>query len=103
MKLIEINLHHIFELCKKYRVRKLYVFGSILTDRFNDKSDIDFSVDFDKDAISRDNLDWADLFFDFIHEMEALLRRKVDMVFDSHITNSVFRKELNQTKRLIYG
>lgn len=103
MKLIEIHLRQIFELCKKYKVRKLYVFGSILTDRFTDQSDVDFSVDFDKDAINQENLDWADIFFDFMHEMEALLMRKVDMVFDNHITNGVFKKELNQTKRLIYG
>ncbi|WP_295731600.1 nucleotidyltransferase family protein [uncultured Muribaculum sp.] len=103
MKLIEINLHRIFELCKKYRVRKLYVFGSILTDRFSEDSDVDFAVDFDKEAINRDNMDWADLFFDFLHEMESLLKRKVDMVFDGNITNSVFRKELDRTKRLVYG
>lgn len=47
MKIIEINLGRIIDLCKKYRVKKLYVFGSILTDRFNDDSDVDFSVDFD--------------------------------------------------------
>lgn len=102
MKLIEINLHRIFELCKKYRVRKLYVFGSILTDKFNEQSDVDFSVDFDKEAINNDNMDWADLFFDFLHDMEALLKRKVDMVFESNITNSVFRKELDRTKQLLW-
>ncbi len=103
MKLIELNLHRIIELCRKYRVRKLYVFGSILTDRFTDQSDVDFSVDFDKESIDRDRLDWADLFFDFLHDMERLLGRKVDLVFDTHITNDVFRRELDTTKRLIYG
>lgn len=103
MRLIELNLDKIFELCRRYRVKKLYVFGSILTNRFRDDSDVDFSVDFDKEAIEENRLDWADLFFDFIHEMEALLKRKVDMVFDNHITNDLFKKELENTKRLIYG
>lgn len=96
-------MHKIIELCKKYRVRELYVFGSILTERFNDNSDIDFSVDFDNESINRDNLDWADIFFDFIHELEYLLKRKVDIVFDKNITNKYFKKELDGTKKLIYG
>lgn len=103
MKIIELNLNKIFQLCRKYRVRKLFVFGSILTDRFNDDSDIDFSVDFNKELINEENLDWADLFFDFIHDLEDLLGRKVDMVFDNQISNTFFRKELDSTKKLIYG
>lgn len=47
MKLIELNLDKIIALCKKYKVAKLWVFGSILTDRFNDQSDIDFSFRFE--------------------------------------------------------
>ena len=46
MHLIEHNLQSIIELCKKYRVKTLSVFGSILTDRFNDESDVDFLVNF---------------------------------------------------------
>ena len=34
------------ELCKKYKVHRLYVFGSVLTDRFNDRSDIDIYVEY---------------------------------------------------------
>lgn len=103
MKLIETNIAKIIELCRKYRVKTLYVFGSILTDRFNDQSDIDFSVNFDSESINRDNLDWADLFFEFMHELERLFNRKIDLVFDDRISNKFFKEELNQTKRLIYG
>lgn len=46
MKLIELNLQQIFELCKLHNVKSLSVFGSILTDRFNDSSDVDMLVDF---------------------------------------------------------
>lgn len=52
MKLIEMNIDRIVALCKKYRVAKLWVFGSILTPRFNDDSDVDFSVDFDSETIN---------------------------------------------------
>jgi uncharacterized protein len=34
-------------LCLKNKVKSLYVFGSVLTDRFSEKSDIDPVVDID--------------------------------------------------------
>lgn len=52
MKLIELNMDKIIALCKKYKVAKLWVFGSILTPRFNDDSDVDLSVDFDAETIA---------------------------------------------------
>lgn len=103
MVLIERNLQQIFELCKKYRVRRLFVFGSILTDKFNENSDVDFSVAFDRDSINSENLDWANLFFGFLEDLQSLLNRKVDIVFEDYINNSYFRKELDRTKQLIYG
>lgn len=50
MYLITDNLQKIIALCKKYKVKALYVFGSILTPRFNDKSDVDFSAIFNHDS-----------------------------------------------------
>lgn len=103
MKLLEIHMDKIIALCKKYKVAKLWVFGSILTPRFNDQSDVDFSVNFDSDTINREGLDWADIFFDFMHELENVLGRRVDLVFDDNVRNKYFRKELDNTKKLIYG
>lgn len=98
-----MNIDKIIALCKKYKVAKLWVFGSILTPRFNDDSDVDFLVDFDDDTINSEGLDWADLFFDFIHDLEALMKRKIDLVCDDSVKNPYFRKELDNTKRLIFG
>lgn len=103
MKLIELNIGKITELCKKYRVKRLFVFGSILTENFNAESDVDFSVDFDRESIQKDKLDWAEVFFGLIEELQSVLGRKVDLVVDSNVTNSYFRKELDATKQLVYG
>ena len=102
MKLIEMNMDKIIALCRKYKVDKLWVFGSILTPRFNDMSVVDFSVNFDADTINSEGLDWADIFFDFIHELETLLGRSGDLVCDSAVQNPSFRRELNKTRRLLY-
>lgn len=99
MKLIELNMDKIIALCKKYKVAKLWVFGSILTPRFNDRSDVDFSVIFHYDEIQ----DLFITFFDFIEELQLLLGRKVDLVDETAVKNPYFRNELDKTKRLIYG
>lgn len=99
MKLIEMNMDKIIALCKKYKVAKLWVFGSILTPRFNDQSDVDFSVVFHYEQIQ----DLFITFFDFVEELQILLGRKIDLVDETAIKNSYFRKELNSTKVLIYG
>lgn len=99
MKLIEMNLDKIIALCKKYKVAKLWVFGSILTPHFNDDSDVDFSVVFHYDQIQ----DMFVTFFDFVEELQLLLGRKIDLVDETAVKNKYFRDELNNTKYLIYG
>ncbi|MDO3390108.1 nucleotidyltransferase domain-containing protein [Bacteroides sp. ET489] len=99
MKLIENNIQKIFALCKKYKVSKLFVFGSILTDRFNDDSDIDFVVSFNKVEVN----DYFDNYFDFKYSLEELFGRKVDLLEEQTIKNPYLKKNVDATKALIYG
>jgi predicted nucleotidyltransferase len=59
MKLIELNMEKISSLCKKYKVSKLFVFGSVLKDSFSKESDLDLVVDFDKVDLA----EYADNYF----------------------------------------
>ena len=101
MKLIEMNMEKIIALCKKYKVAKLWVFGSILTPRFNDESDVDFLVEFEEGKVEL--LDYADNYFDFIHSIEAVVDRKVDMVVNRSIRNPYFRQEVDRTRKLLWS
>ena len=47
MDLIAQNKQQITELCRRHRVKSLFVFGSILTDRFRAHSDVALLVDFE--------------------------------------------------------
>lgn len=100
MHLITDNLSSIFALCRKYKVKALYVFGSILTSRFNENSDVDFSAIFNHDS---DPLIAGENFMNFYMELEKLMGRRIDLVDEEFIKNKYFREELNETKRLIYG
>ena len=101
MKLIDTNIRRIIELCILYKVKSLYVFGSILTSRFRADSDVDLLVKFNKGEIPLS--DYADNYFDFQFALEDLFNRKVDLICDDAIKNPYFRQEVDSKKRLIYG
>jgi len=82
-------------------VKSLAVFGSILTDRFNDNSDVDLLIDFE--PTDPDTFDYVTNFFDLQDSLEALLKRKVDLVVGSGLRNKYFINNVNRTKRVIYG
>lgn len=104
MKLIELNLQQIFALCRKHKVKTLSVFGSILTDRFNDNSDVDLLVDFeDYDRDNPGDFDYVTNFFDLQDSLESLLKRKVDLIEEKGLRNKYFIANVNRTKQLIYG
>lgn len=101
MNLIERNMEQIIALCEKHKVLQLYVFGSVLTNRFNIDSDIDFIVVFDRSRLPL--LDYGENYFDFKFALESLLGRNVDLVEYNAVKNPYFKEELDETKRLIYG
>lgn len=101
MKLIEFNIKRIFELCRLYKVKSLAVFGSILTDRFNEHSDVDMLVDFE--PTDHDRFDYVTNYFDFRDALERLLNRKVDLIEEKGLRNKYFIANVNRTKQVIYG
>ena len=103
MKLIELNMDKIYELCRKYKVKTLSVFGSILTDRFNEDSDIDLLVDFEPYDPDSLEFDYVTNYIDLAESLESLFGRKVDLVVESGLRNKYFIANLNRTKQLIYG
>lgn len=63
----------LIEFCRRNRVRRLALFGSVLRDDFRPESDIDVLVEFEPGA--RIGL----RFFSLEHELSQLLGRKVDL------------------------
>lgn len=103
MKLIELNLEKIYELCRKYKVKTLSVFGSILTDRFNDESDIDLLVTFIPHDPDNMEFDYFQNYWDFHESLENLFGREVDLVEEAGLRNRFFIANVNRNKHLIYG
>ena len=86
-------------LCQKNKVKSLYVFGSVLTGRFTDKSDIDLIVDID----SIDPLEYSDFYFNLKFALEELLRREIDLLESRALKNPYLIDNINQSKTLLYA
>jgi uncharacterized protein len=99
MKISDKNLETIKKLCAKYQVKSFSAFGSVTRDDFNEQSDIDFVVDFDE----KDPIRYTDLYFELKENLEKLLQRQIDLIEERGIKNYFFKKELKDTKVLIYG
>jgi len=98
MNIVEKNIDELIILCKHHKVRELYIFGSVLTDKFNDKSDIDLLVQFE----NIDILEYFDNYMDFKENLETLLGRPVDLLENQAIRNPIFRRVVDRDKRLVY-
>ena len=89
----------IANICKQYNVKKLFAYGSVLTDNFIEQSDIDLIVDFDNQEIK----DYFLNYFDFKYSLEDIFHREVDLMEEQPIRNSYLRKNIENSKILIYG
>ena len=63
------------QLCERWRIAELAAFGSVISDRFNAESDVDFFVRFADSA----KWDYFDL-FDLKNELSELTGREVDLL-----------------------
>ena len=86
MNLISQNVEFICTLYKLHKVKSLHAFGSVLTDKFDDQSDIDLIVSFNDVRL----LDYADNYFDFKFALEDTLKRSVDLLEEKAIKNPYF-------------
>ncbi len=99
MRIVDKNINQIRALCYKHKVAKLFVFGSVMTDKFSKSSDIDFLVDFS----GVDLYNYADNYFDLKASLEKLLKRKVDLLEDKAVKNPYLRESIDSSKQIIYG
>ena len=94
---IDLPLTEIAELCRRYRVRELSLFGSALRDDFRPDSDLDFLVLFQPEA-EVGFLEFAGLQDD----LADLLGREVDLVPKRGL-KPVIRDEVLASARVVYA
>ena len=98
----QLNQHKqaLEELCRRYAVQRLELFGSGATDSFDpSRSDLDFLVEFGPDS----ERDLFHRYFELQASLENLFTRKVDLVMIGAMKNPYFIKAVNETRQLVYA
>jgi predicted nucleotidyltransferase len=85
-------------LCDRNKVKYLFVFGSILSDKFAETSDIDLIVDINSD----DPIDYAENYFNLKFQLEELLNRPIDLLEERALNNPFLKESINKSKKLLY-
>ena len=86
-------------LCERFRVERLYLFGSAAEVRFRDgQSDLDFLVTLEEQPPG----DYADNYLGLADALEQLFERPVDLVTECSIRNPYFRETVFAARLLLY-
>jgi len=95
---LDIPMDRIEAFCRKWKIRELSLFGSVLRDDFRPDSDVDVLVSFELDA------PW-DLFHlvEMRDELIALFGRDVDLVEKEGLRNPFRRRTILDTREVIYA
>jgi predicted nucleotidyltransferase len=97
MPKIDVPREQLAAFCRRHRIRKLALFGSVLRDDFGPESDIDVLVEFDADArVGLITLSAMEL------ELGELLGRKVDLRTPADLSR-YFRDEVLKTAEIQYA
>lgn len=95
---LAVSTESIAELCRRWKIERLSLFGSVLRDDFDAGSDVDVLIAFRADA-EWTLWDWIEL----CDELQQLFGRKVDVVEESGLRNPFRRHEIMRTRKVIYG
>ena len=95
---IFFNYDTIVQLCKKYYITELSIFGSSIRDDFTQNSDVDILVSFDDNSIIT--------LFDIMEleiELSKLFRKEVNIVEKKSLKNPIRRNRIMSTREIIYA
>lgn len=91
----------IAEICRRFHVRRLEVFGSAARgDDFNEThSDADFLVEIEPEV----PMGLFNAYFGLKGELQSLLGRKVDLISPSAVENPFVRASIDRSREIVYG
>ena len=98
---ISLPMDEVREICRRYDVAELSIFGSVLRSDFRPDSDVDFLVVFQND----DYGPWASKLTDMERDLSRLLSRNVDLVSRLAVENSenyIRRRRILTSREVLY-
>lgn len=95
---IRVDRERIAAFCRKWKVRELSLFGSVLREDFGPRSDVDVLVSFQPDS-PWDYWLWPEM----LDELEAGFGREVDLTIEEGLKNPFRRQEILSTREVIHA
>lgn len=100
ISLIEEKRGILEEVCQRYHVERLEIFGSAATGEFQpDASDLDFVVAF----LFSSDMTLLDQYFGLWEALRDMFGHDVDLVIERSMKNPYFIKAVNNTRRMVYA
>lgn len=98
MARIPIDKDKIAEFCKRRRIRRLALFGSVLRDDFGPDSDVDVVVEFEPGlGITFENR------VEMLDELSGMFGREADLVDKKSLNNPYRRHEIVSSAETVYA
>jgi uncharacterized protein len=86
-------------LCMSHHVKRLYAFGSSVSERFDEKnSDIDLFIELEEE----NPIERGEKLISLWDGLEIFFQRKVDLLTNASLRNPYLKKNIDATKVLIY-
>ncbi len=98
-QLIKNYKKELTNLCKVLNIQRMNVFGSAVSNKFNEDSDIDFLISFSEKLTIEE---YTDNYFELHYRLRELFNREIDIVTERTLSNPYFIESINKTKELIY-
>jgi hypothetical protein len=86
------------DVCDKFNLKKLDLFGSAITSKFGPESDIDVLIEFGDNK----NINMFNVYFDLKDELQSIFKRPIDIVVERSIKNPFFKRSINKTRTNVY-
>jgi len=97
---IDIPMDQLAELCKRWKIVELSLFGSVLRDDFGPESDVDVMIVLADDAEFDYFVDWLTV----ENELSELFdHRKIDLVERKRIVNPFIRHHAITNRQVLYA
>jgi len=95
---ILFNYNDVVNVCKKYYITELSIFGSSIRNDFTPDSDVDLLISFDEHS----NITLFDL-MDIETSFSQLFNRNVDVVEKKSLKNPIRKNKILSTQEVIYA